>query len=410
MEKTDFIPAVRFLAFSDAHVNEADDEACRRVSGVIKAAYELASKDEHYKKLDAVFSVGDQANNGQKSQFEAFIAAVNKEKKDETLFRCVLAKYHDCVRGGGRETLDLYKELTGLDTDWHVMINGFHFIGISVSPDVSVHYSDEQKEWLKNELDSASAESGGRPVFVFQHEHIRDTVYGSTLFDGWGELYLADVISAYPNVVDVSGHSHYPAADPRALWQGGFTAVNDGGLAYYEFTFLGERKVHPENAPDMADFLIIEASADGAVKIKVCNLTENAVRREYFIENPACRPYTTEKRTEKAAAPVFPADCVPEIQGTEEAFSVRMRPASVSEDDAVFYYTLTVFGANGDPLIVRNKLSDYYHAPVPGDVIFAEKLPAGRYTAELKATDVWGKEGRIRFTLNVKEAVPLPFA
>ncbi|MCQ2461930.1 MAG: metallophosphoesterase [Clostridia bacterium] len=89
-------------------------------------------------------------------------------------------------------------------------------------------------------------DSPEKPVFVLQHEHIRDTVYGSYTLDGRGEIYFTDIIKKYPNVFHISGHSHYPASDPRVLRQGDFTALNVGGLSYYEFTFDRERKYHPK--------------------------------------------------------------------------------------------------------------------------------------------------------------------
>ena len=78
-----------------------------------------------------------------------------------------------------------------------------------------------------------------KPVFVFQHEHVRDTVYGSSKSDGWGLETFTEVLSKYPQVVHISGHSHFPANDPRAIWQGNFTAVNDGGLGYFELAVDG---------------------------------------------------------------------------------------------------------------------------------------------------------------------------
>ena len=48
--------------------------------------------------------------------------------------------------------------ITGQETDFHRIINGFHFIGVSASPIEGEHYDENQKKWLVEQLDAAVAD------------------------------------------------------------------------------------------------------------------------------------------------------------------------------------------------------------------------------------------------------------
>ncbi len=69
-----------------------------------------------------------------------------------------------------------------------------------------------------------------------QHMAISNTVVGS---ENWGVANLTDTLSKYPQVIDFSGHSHFPMKDPRSIYQGAFTALGDGTMFYYELGING---------------------------------------------------------------------------------------------------------------------------------------------------------------------------
>jgi predicted phosphodiesterase len=70
-----------------------------------------------------------------------------------------------------------------------------------------------------------------KPFFYVQHPHPRDTVYGT---DAWGvdDGTSTRLLSAFPQAVAFSGHSHEPLTNERALWRGAFTSVATGSLRY----------------------------------------------------------------------------------------------------------------------------------------------------------------------------------
>lgn len=278
----DFSPVLRFVVSSDSHIKENGDDGCQKIMKMIKTGAAAGENTDH-PALDAAVMVGDITNTGFPHTFAEFRASVNKVLPEETDFLCVAAKNHDSYLG--RVSRCYVSAVSGDPADFHKVINGFHFIGLSASPLLSQHYTDRQLNWLDEQLAQATADDPAKPVFVFQHEHIKDTVYGSLPGDGWGVEFFTDILSKYPQVIDISGHSHYPANDPRSIWQGGFTAINDGGLSYYEFTIDGSNSQHPESSDNMAHMLLVEVDGQNRVKVRVCDMTCDAVLAEYMIDN-----------------------------------------------------------------------------------------------------------------------------
>jgi len=64
-----------------------------------------------------------------------------------------------------------------------------------------------------------------------QHPHPKDTCYGSWAW-GHDKGIVTKTLSAYPNAIAFSGHSHYSLTDDRSIWQGSFTSVGAGSLRY----------------------------------------------------------------------------------------------------------------------------------------------------------------------------------
>lgn len=387
-----FIPVVRFAASSDSHVKTLGDKGCKRIAKMINTGYAIAEADKNYNKLDAVVLTGDMTDKGTKDMFNSMYASVQSAIKDKTEFIGVVAKSHDC-NSMGRDALDYYTQITGLQTDRHEIINGFHFISISAGHDDSVHYTAQQIAWLDEQLAAAAADDPAKPIFVFQHEHIYDTVFGSYPEDGWGDKYFIDVLSKYPQVIDISGHSHYPANDPRAIWQDSFTAINDGGLAYYEFTFEGQRAYHPDGNGDMAQFLLVEADAANNVRVRVYDLTAEKIVWEFLIDNvsePVKSKYSQSARKAAASAPVFDGAPVHTTSAGKDVFTAA--PAKVSGDDIVFLYRFTVKDETGAVVDKQTLLSDYYYTTSPADVKFSTGAlkKGGRYTVSIIAEDAWG--------------------
>ncbi len=391
-DASDFIPVLRFMAASDSHVGAVADRQNYRVQKAIKMSYAIAEADEEYKELDAVMFAGDLTNDGYKSSFCQFKAATDSVLKGDTQLLAVLAKSHDGSQMDN-ESLAYFKSITGLESDYHYVINGYHFIGLSRSKNPKEHYGEYQREWLREQLDEAVADNPNKPIFVTQHEHITGTVYGSFDFEGWGMDYFKDILCEYPQVVDFSGHSHYPLNDPRSIWQGEFTAIGTGSLCYVELN-VDERTVHPTGYESEVNFWIVEVDANSRIRLRGIDLTEEKVLCEYILDNPADvanREFTPEKRAAESKAPVFADGAEAKLSNIAGKYSVKVPAAESTDGMPIFLYRAYVYDAEGNEVTSAYALPNYYSATVKDSCkIEIGKLQKGNYTIEVVAETAYG--------------------
>ena len=392
MPKDDFVPVMRFVATSDTHIETLGDTGCRRLSSMIKTAYAISDADEDYKNVDAFVFSGDITDHGFSTSFYSFAAITELEIREGTERLAVIAKAHDSYTYL-HNSPGLFEKITGQPADFHKVIGGYHFIGVSRSGTLS-HYSDEQVKWLDENIAAAVKESPEKPVFVFQHEHVRDTVYGSSKTDGWGLDVFTDVLSKYPQVVHISGHSHFPANDPRAVWQGSFTAINDGGLAYYELAVDGKNGQFPDDKEKMSQALIIEVDAQNRVLVKVLDVDRGKIMREFLLDNITEEnktKYSFETRKAMSSAPVFPEGAALSYEKKTGMHYVTVPQASVSEDNEVFVYRIFVTNEKGKTVHKAWEFSEYFSADKPERITFDGFIALGKgFTVKVCAEDVWG--------------------
>lgn len=391
----DFEPQLRFVATSDTHIYALGDKGCTRIAKMINSAYEIAEKDSSYNRLDAVVFSGDITDDGTFTAFSAFAATTDKAIKGDTQRLAVVSKSHD-GNTYDNEALDIFTSLTGQETDFHRVINGYHFIGVSRAPEAGVHYSEAQVQWLDEELAKAVAAAPLQPVFVFQHEHVLDTVFGSYTYDGWGMDTFKAVLEKYPQTVHISGHSHYPANDPRSIWQGEFTAIGDGGLAYYEFTVDDETSVHPDGYKSMTQALMVEVDALNRVRIRVLDVDAGEFVAEYLVDNVASSiklKYNHDARRLLSEGPVFTDDAQLKIEKKLGKYNVIVPQASVNgNDNKVYLYRISITDKNGNEKYSAWELSGYYYADVPETVTFKNVPYAEGDSISVVAEDVWGNQ------------------
>lgn len=396
LPEDDFIPVARIAVTSDTHIGAINDYHSRRVEKMINTAYAYADADRDYKSLDGIVFVGDISNNGRKDQFISFKLATDRTLREGTTLMPVIAKSHDSSTMG-RDALAYFSSLMGgIPNDWDYVINGFHFIGLSVSSDSSVHYSDAQIQWLDGHIAAAVAENPEKPVFVFQHEHISDTVYGSNSeYEHWGMDYLTPVLTKYSQVIDISGHSHYTANDPRSIWQDTFTAIGDGGLNYFEFAVDGKNEYFPDNKDIQQQMLLVEISADNRVLVRIYDLNADEFIGEYNLDSfndSSNFRYRHDDRKANASAPVFEHPEEFKAERKLGKVTVTVPVATPSEDDVVFLYRIKVLDRNGEVIYTTLTLSNYYYSTTPEGVTFtlsSTEAPAGS-TVEVTAEDAWG--------------------
>ena len=360
-----FCPSLRFCVCSDLHIREAGDAHTRRLQTLMRTAYERADADDRYSGLDAFLFAGDLTNNGTPAQFRAFWDAVKSELRPGTQVIACIPRYHDnweFGKGGEKTGLRHYREITGLSTDTHLTRGGIHFISISTS-ETDCYYDDGQKRWLEDALQEAAKDTPQAPVFVMQHEHVRDTVYGSSHFDGWGLTDFTALLSRYPNVVHFSGHSHYPLNDPRSVFQQDFTAIGTGALSYAEFTVGDERTVHPPQCEEIAQGWIVEVDKENTVVLRGYDFLSGDLLCSYVLRFPADKtafPFTPARQKARSAPPRFPADAKLELEETADAYRITCPAAQSGDGFPVFLYRAEALNANGKILESAYTLHEYW--------------------------------------------------
>ncbi len=393
VQQDDFVPVLRFAVASDVHMK--DEKTCAeytRLQQLFDDTYEYAHTQE-YNKVDAFVFVGDTATGNTDEQWANVMEVVNDKLRDESKFIITYANSHDCSNGG---TLERCEKKTGVKANQVWNINGFSFIGVSQNENRSYLYANS---WLSEQLRAADKEDPEKPIFVFQHAHIMGTVYGSIR---WGTPELTGVLCNYPQVIDFSGHSHFPINDPRAINQKYFTSVNTGTLSYFELESGMYYGTVPPGAENAAQFHIVEVDADYHVRIMPFNILTGDFFRSpgsgsdeqliYYVNTPSDRSsYTyTSARYTNADKPVFPSDAAVNFSDiTSSGATVTFTQAT--DGECMNNYDVAVKDSLGRTVKNMKFWSEFYFEPTPDTVgCTIDGLKPGRtYTVEITAFDTY---------------------
>ena len=394
-EFDDFTPVLRLAVCSDAHIQQADDLYCARLCTQMRTVYAIAAQDKTYRDVDAFLVAGDATDRGSPEQYAAFADCVRTELRGGTQMYAVVAKNHDNWTGEGKSGLRFYREATGKPTDFHIVLRGFHIIGISTCAldGRYTYYEDEQRDWLETQLRESAADDGEKPIFVMHHEHVKDTVYGSTDTDGWGIAYFKDIFERYPQIVHLSGHSHYPINDPRSVYQKDFTAVGVGALHYAELTIDGQNKIRPADNGEINEGWIIEADAQNRIRLRGFDYLTNTQIASYRIERPAdksCFTLTPERQKARSSAPVFPTGAALSFAQTDGEVCVSVPRADSTDGFPVVLYRVRLTDDSGATLASGYAIPPYWYAnAIPAYTVKLPK-PDGAYTISASAENAYG--------------------
>lgn len=126
------------------------------------------------------------------------------------------------------------------DTPYYdLWIGGIHFIFLGDTDlpvgSVNATIGNEQYAWLSEKL---AENADGRPIFLFMHQPLRDTVSGSLADEGWWGIedcdYLRVLLEEYPQIIMFNGHTHWTLEDENAMHvtEGGATIFNTASVGY----------------------------------------------------------------------------------------------------------------------------------------------------------------------------------
>ena len=329
---------------------------------------------------------------------------------------------------------------------WAKEVKGYRFVGAQWWSSQGCRGLDEKfndgvAEWYAaraKEIDPS------RPFFHIQHPHPKDTCYGPW---AWGrDIGLTTkALSAFPNAVAFSGHSHYPLTDERSVWQGAFTSVGTSSLrymasAYEEFKegFVNSRtggkdarttdaaKLQPgmANPYDCREGMLWRVFDDRIVVERREFISGLDVGEDWVLPLPTAesKPFAFAERAKKIGAPVFPEGAKLAVSGVkaktrgakasgkreaipsvEKACLKVAIPAAVAKDGArVYYFEVSALAADGKACATKRVLADGFNhasshkrAVAVTDCLFAlDELPKGKVRFSAKPVNCFGRAGK----------------
>lgn len=139
-------------------------------------------------------------------------------------------------------SIDRFLKHTGNESVYYdEWINDHHFIFLGSEQyrqsdptnGEDAYLSDTQLNWLESSL--AEQARGDKPIFVFLHQPLPNTVSGSSISINNRAVIqherLIEILSQYPQVVYFSGHTHWTLNMPSTMAQKKFTMFNSSTTA-----------------------------------------------------------------------------------------------------------------------------------------------------------------------------------
>ena len=250
-------------------------------------------------------------------------------------------------------------------------------------------FGDLLKEHL---ADTRNRPDPAKPFFYVQHPHPKNTCYGPWAW-GHDDGVSTEVLSAFPNAIAFSGHSHYALTDERTIWQGAFTSAGCSSLRYgalpydemmpsgYENSGAGRNNWERDALKMMSPYrgcrnvhqaTVWSVYKDRIVVNRVDFPSRLSIGPDWVMPLPSAEPppFAFAERAKKIKAPEFPVgaklrvefvkaktrgsrspDRKHEIKPVEkDAFKVVIPPALAKEGARVWRYRIEV-GSLTDPQV-----------------------------------------------------------
>lgn len=283
----------------------------------------------------------------------------------------------------------------------HKTISGYDFIALALSTDAG--YTEADMALLKEALDRAVQRDAAKPIFVLTHYHPAETVNDSSAADGRGGL-LRKLLNAYPQVVNLSGHTHNPLQDPRSIWQGEFTVVDTSTLCY------GCLEGNPPMANQISclipygheavGFMLMEVYRDRLVFRRFTARDRRELPGEWSFAlpyDPKHPKFDFASRKAATPAPELPVDAEPTLW-YDYGFVYLMFNAA-TDPSSVYRYRIELTEKGGETQS-HYQLSDYYRIPEHRQNRVVFRIPpkgvrkGGSYRCRIFPVGFFGSEGR----------------
>ena len=425
-QRTDKYPT--FAVISDVHFGNSNGEG--PMVKVPRALKNISS----YKKLDAIFVVGDLTQGGIAGQYEQLVSVFTDEDNftnpiEQKIF--MMGNHDNYVANSTyKDGLKAFNDGKEYPLDQYIVIKGYPFITISLrngvnNDDASLSYGEgcypkEVQDTLASWMARAAKECPGKPIFVFTHMLPRYTCYGAWPGEGdeasptWSMRPLNPILNKYPQAVVFCGHTHFPLGDPRTIHQGVdpnsdkqnyYTVINTSSTTYGSIHGPSvDEGTHPAGSEHVTEGMIVDIQPCGNVEVRRYNtkLNEEILPDNRWllkapfdgsqfayadIRDTYDNIYGKELRT-GLPAPQFAAEAAVKVESTASGVSVTFPQAS--DNEVVHRYKIQIVNSKG--YAVKNNwiFSQYYRGSEMPDsltVSFSGLEVGAEYTATVQAYD-----------------------
>ena len=404
---------LRFLAASDIHLTDNPNEpTVQRFLGMFESASAYA-QTQAYTAIDAVVLVGDIVCYGDPTEYAVLKSLLDTADLPQETPVLTLMGNHEWWRytNNGMTEMGANSYLNGIAAidritekglNWSTEIGGYRFIGLS--PDSDESYSDESCDFAANEIAAAVTADDSKPVFVFQHHPIRNTVMGS-----FGSAAapnsdaLNDIYQNYPQILHFSGHSHISVNTPTAINQTTYTQYTTGTMATVGSDGLATYAGIVPHRDEVAQYTIVEVYKDNTVRMipydqytnsRFASLNGDGSLIEYTVDvnHPESWLYKAETRADRTEAPTFASGDTVAVSGiTHEAVTLSFPQAT----DNFGMYGYDVVCDDGTASRNDRLYSEWYCQPLTDRLTYevTELQPETTYTVSVYPLDFFGNRG-----------------
>ena len=280
----------------------------------------------------------------------------------------------------------------------HYIINNYNFIIWSNDNNDLNEFAIKDFSWIKIKIEEARKKKykEGDPIFVVTHIPPKNTVYGSESI--WGSQAIFNVLKDYPEVICISGHSHYSLKNIKSIWQKEFTVINTQSISYVDLDNIYQNAgdIRETSGKNDSMGLIAHLSKENIIFDRIEFATEEIMEEKWKIDFPikiSNFEYTFEKRNKKIK-PFFPdkseIKVLKKVVNNESKFYIEFKAAS--HEDYIYCYKIILKEINKtDEIKEYYYYSDYYKNKKFRDNIMKFKLPNGlnsnQYNIEIYAID-----------------------
>lgn len=383
-------PKLVFPVISDVHIKSSSNQTLDKFVTTLEQLNQAAPKQ------DAFVVVGDLTDNGYTDEYDKFFSAFHSRKQSQAVSLCAIGN-HDYWNGLSVEDAQKrFLEKSGMESIYfHRVIKGYHFIILGTEDGLTEGtFSETQISWLAEQLKMANADDPKKPIFVFHHQPIIGTVYGSE----WGftknrDLFY-DTLKDYPQVISFSGHTHYPLDDPRIIHQKDFTSIGTSTGAYLWLDAGRIQGEVPEGADVLNQALIVEVY-NNKVLMKRRDIHNNDWTGEPFeISYPVEKNHFTYTEDRDKKAPFFSKEAmISIIHDKTTAASLAVMLTQANDDLLVHDYKIEALNLETGA-VEKDVLafSEFYKDPVPNPITLPIDglKPNTLYEIKVHALDAFG--------------------